>query len=171
MKLRFAGLWLVLIIFQLQASERWVFAGRIAVTGAAQDRVYHHLDGSGRKHIAVTEQSVAAVWEDNRNQTPQIYVALKSFSSDDFTAALQVSNGAEAYEPSIDALSNNRFALAFEQDASVFARLLTADGLGAPIRLSQQAASHVSITSFNDQVFASWRENAMAITGFSESRP
>jgi len=158
MKLRFAGLWLVLIIFQSQASDRWVFAGRSAVTGAAQDRVYHHLDGSGRKHIAVTKQSVAAVWEDNRSQTPQIYATLKSFSSDRFTAALQVSDGGEAYEPSIDALSNNRFALAFEQDASVFARILTAEGLGVPTRLSHQAASHVSIASFNNQVFASWRE-------------
>ena len=158
MKLRFAGLWLALIIFQSQASDRWVFAGRIAVTGAAQDRVYHHLDGSGRKHIAVTRQSVAAVWEDNRSQTPQIYVALKSFSSDSFTAALQVSSGGEAYEPSIDALRNNRFALAFEQDTSVFARILTAEGLGAATRLSQRAGSHVSIASFNDQVFASWRE-------------
>jgi len=158
MKLRFAGLWLALIIFQSQASDRWVFDGRSAVTGAAQDRVYHHLDGSGRKHIAVTKQSVAAVWEDNRNQTPQVYVALKSFSSDSFTAALQVSNGGEAYEPSIDALSNNRFALAFEQDTSVYARILTAEGLGVATRLSQQAASHVSIASFNDQVFASWRE-------------
>ena len=158
MKLRFAGLWLTLIIFQSQASDRWVFGGRTAITGAAQDRIYHHLDGSGRKHIAVTRQSVAAVWEDNRSHTPQIYVALKSFSSDSFTAALQVSNGGEAYEPSIDALSNNRFALAFEQDTSVYARILTAEGLGLPTRLSLHAASHVSIASFNDQVFASWRE-------------
>jgi hypothetical protein len=158
MKLRFAGLCLALIAFQAQASERWAFADRIALTGAAQDRVYHHLDGSGRKHIAVSEQSVAAVWEDNRSQTPQIYVALKSFSSDSFTAALQVSSGGEAYEPSIDALSDNRFALAFEQDTSVYARILTAEGLGAATRLNQQAGSHVSIASFNDQVFASWRE-------------
>jgi hypothetical protein len=158
MTLRFAGLWLALIVFQSQASDLWVFDDRTAVTGAAQDRIYHHLDGSGRKHIAVTRQSVAAVWEDNRSQTPQIYVALKSFSSDGFTAALQVSNGDEAYEPGIDALSNNRFALAFEQDTSVYARILTSEGLGAPTRLSQHAASHVSITSFNDQIFASWRE-------------
>ena len=61
MKLRFAGLWLVLIIFQSQASDHWVFDGRSAVTGAARERVYHHLDGSGRKHIAVTRQTVAAI--------------------------------------------------------------------------------------------------------------
>ena len=158
MKLRLTGFWLLLIIFQSQASDHWVFDSRSAVTGAATDRVYHHLDGPGRKHIAVTEQSVAAVWEDNSSQTPQIYVALKSLPSDSFTAALQVSDGGEAYEPSIDALSNNRFALAFEQDASVFVRILSTEGLGEPTRLSQQAASHVSITSFSDQVFASWRE-------------
>ena len=158
MKLRFAGLWLLLIVFQSQASDRWVFDDRTAITATVQDRVYHHLDGSGRKHIAATRQSVAAVWEDNRSQAPQVYVALKSFSGDSFSAALQVSNGEEAYEPSIAALSNNRYALAFEQDSSVVVRILTAGGLGPPTPLSHKAASHVSITSFNERGFASWRE-------------
>jgi hypothetical protein len=158
MKLRFAGIWLVLVFCQSQASDRWVFDERTAVTGVARERVYHHLDGSGRKHIAVTRRSVALVWEDNRSQAPQIYVALKPLSRDSFSAAMQASNGGEAYEPGIAALGDDRFALAFEQDTSVVARILTAEGLGEPIRLSQKAASHVSIASFRDRVYASWRE-------------
>ena len=158
MRFRFAGLCLALAIFQAQASDRWIFASRIAVTAPPVGAVYHHLEGSGRKHIAVTRESVAVVWEDNRSQASQIYVTLKSLTQETFPTALPASSGSEAYEPTIDAISGNRFVLAFEQDASVFARILTAEGLAEPTRLSRAAASHVSIASFDDRVFASWRE-------------
>ncbi|MCP4332303.1 MAG: hypothetical protein GY785_06580 [Gammaproteobacteria bacterium] len=158
MRLRFAGLCLALIAFQAQASDRWTFDSRISVTGPPLDAIYHHLDGSGRKHIAVTMESAAVVWEDNRSQAPQIYVTQKSLARESFPTALRVSSGNEAYEPAIDAVSGNRFVLAFEQDAAIFARVLTAEGLAEPTRLSQAAASHVSIASLGDQVFASWRE-------------
>ena len=158
MILRFAGLCLALACFQAQASERWTFDSRISVSGPPVDAVYHHLDGSGRKHIATSKESVAVIWEDNRSQAPQIYVTQKSLAQQNFPAALLVSNGDEAYEPTIDAVSGNRFVLAFEQDGAIFARVLTAEGLAEPARLSQAAASHVSIASLSDQVFASWRE-------------
>ena len=158
MSIRFAGLCLALAVFQTQASDRWIFDSRVAVTGPPIASVYHHLDGSGRKHIAVTRESVAVVWEDNRSQAPQIYVTLKSLTQENFPPALPVSSGSEAYEPTIDAISGNRFVIAFEQDASVFARILTTEGLAAPTRLSRAAASHVSVASFDDHVFASWRE-------------
>jgi hypothetical protein len=158
MRFRLAGLCLVLAIFQTQASERWIFDSRISVTGPPVGAVYHHLEGSGRKHIAVTRESVTVVWEDNSNQAPQIYATLKSLTQDTFPRALSVSSGSEAYEPAIDAISGNRFVIAFEQDASIFARILTAEGLSEPARLSRAAASHVSIASFDDRVFASWRE-------------
>lgn len=128
------------------------------MTGPPVGAIYHHLEGSGRKHIAVTRESVAVVWEDNSNQAPQIYATLKSLAQDTFPIALSVSSGSEAYEPSIDAISDNRFMIAFEQDASIFARILTAEGLAEPARLSRAAASHVSIASFDNRVFASWRE-------------
>ena len=158
MRIRFAGLCLALAIFQTQASERWIFDSRITVTGPPVGAVYHHLDGSGRKHIAVNGESVAVVWEDNRSRAPQIYVTLKLLTQETFPTALSVSSGSEAYEPAIDAISGNRFVLTFEQDASVFARILTVEGLAEPVRLSRAAASHVSIASFGERVFASWRE-------------
>jgi hypothetical protein len=145
-------------MFQTQASERWIFDSRISVTGPPVDDVYHHLDGSGRKHIAVGGESVAVVWEDNRSQAPQVYVALKPLTREAFLPALLVSSGSEAYEPAIDAISGNRFVLAYEQDASVFARILSVEGLAEPVRLSRATASHVSIASFDEYVFASWRE-------------
>lgn len=159
MRFGFAALCLALTAFEAQASDSWIFDHRISVTGPPVGAVYHHLDGSGRKHIAVTRESVAVVWEDNRSQDPQIYVTLKPLLQDNFPEASLASNGSEAYEPSIDAISGNRFVLAFEQDASIFARLLTSEGLAEPARLSRASASHVSVASFDDRVFASWREN------------
>ena len=158
MILRFAGLCLALASFQVQASEHWTFENRVSVSGSPIDAVYHHLDGAGRRHIAAGTESVAVVWEDNRSQAPQIYVTQKSYTRKSFPAALPVSSGSEAYEPAIDALSDNRFVLAFEQDAAIFARVLSAQGLAEPARLSQAAASHVSIASLGNRVFASWRE-------------
>jgi hypothetical protein len=158
MKSGLAGLCLALAMFQARASDDWIFDSRVDVTGPPVDSVFHHLDGSGRKHIATTTESVAMVWEDNRSQAPQIYATLKSLAQESFPEALPVSSGSEAYEPSIAAISGNRFVLAFEQDASIFARALSAQGLAEPARLSQASASHVSITSLGDQVFASWRE-------------
>jgi hypothetical protein len=152
------GLCLVLALFQSQASDRWTFTDRISVSDPSQGDVYHHLDGAGRKHIAVSRDSIAVVWEDNRSQDPQIYVTHKPLQQDSFPAALAVSSGSEAYEPAIDALGGNRFVIAFEQDASVYARVLSAEGLAESTRLSQAAASHASIASFEDRVFASWRE-------------
>ena len=158
MRVGFAGVCFALVMFQVQASERWAFDGRTSVTGPPVDAVFHHLDGSGRKHIAVTREMVAVVWEDNRTQVPQIYVTLKMLVQETFPTALQVSSGSEAYEPAIDAIHGDRFMLVFEQDAAIFARVLTKGGLSKPARLSRAEASHASIAGFDNQVFASWRE-------------
>jgi hypothetical protein len=158
MRLVYAGLCCVLAILPAQASESWVFDDRVAVGGAPADKVYHHLDGAGRKHIAVSGESVAVVWEDNRSGAAQIYATLKSPGRQTFSEALQASVGSEAYEPALAALGDDRFVLAYEQDASVYARILTARGLGEPLRLSRAEAGHVSIASLRDSVFASWRE-------------
>ena len=158
MILKFTGLCLTLAIGHAQASEDWIFDSRLGVTGPPSDAVYHHLDGSGRKHIAAGSDSVAVIWEDNRSQAPQIYVSLKSLSQQSFPSPQLVSSGTEAYEPTIDAISDNRFVLAFEQDGAIFARILTAQGLAETARLSKAAASHVGIASFSDRVYASWRE-------------
>ncbi len=143
---------------QAPASERWVFQQRVAVTAAPASGVYHHLDGAGRKHIALSARSVGAIWEDNRSQEPQIYVALKPHRQDRFSTALQVSSGKQAYEPSIAGMPDNRFVLAWEQDAAIHARVLGANGLGTAIKLSSAKASHVSLASSGAGVFAAWRE-------------
>ena len=158
MRLLFAGLCCALALLPAQAFESWVFTDRVAVSGPPVASIYHHLDGAGRKHLAVSGESVGVAWEDNRSGTPQIYTTLKSPGRQIFPEPLQASSGSEAYEPAIAALGDNRFVLTFEQDASVFARILTTQGLGEPLRLSHGEASHASIAIFRDSVFTSWRE-------------
>jgi hypothetical protein len=158
MKYRIAGLCLALSVFQVQAARSWDFGSRISVSGPPIDAVFHHLDGAGRRHIAVSGEAVAVIWEDNRSKAPQIYATLKAPAQETFPAAQTVSSGNEAYEPAIAALSGNRFVLAYEQDAAVFARILTTQGLAEATRLSRAVASHASIASYDNRVFASWRE-------------
>ena len=141
-----------------QAAEIWQFGARIAVTAPPQAGIFHHLDGAGRKHLAVASNSVAAAWEDNRSGDPQIYVAVKPLSGQNFTAALQVSDGSEAYEPAIAALPDNRFLLAWEQDTAIHARLLDSAGPGPALKLADANASHASLAVSADGLFAAWRE-------------
>ncbi len=158
MRLLLAALSLGLVASQLQASDRWVFDSKIDVTGEPSKDVYYHLDGAGRKHIALSDQTVVAIWEDNRNQNPQIYAATKTHNEKQFSPAIQVSIGSEAYEPSITNLPGNRFVLAWEQDAAIHARVLGLNGLAPLLKLSSATASHVSLASFGRRVFAAWRE-------------
>ena len=138
MKASIVALCLGMAMFEAHASDRWAFEAKIAVTGAPASGVYHHLDGAGRKHLAVSTHSVAAVWEDNRSQDPQIYVATKPRQQRQFSSALQVSTGAEAYEPAIATLPGDRFVLTWEQDAAIYARVLGANGLAPPLELGKE---------------------------------
>lgn len=67
--------WFCALPFELFAG--WQFSQRIAITGAAVEATYHHLEGAGRKHIAVSGNKVAVLWEDNSSADPQIYIAIK----------------------------------------------------------------------------------------------
>ena len=147
-----------LLALQAQASERWNFAPPLAVTGAPAEAVFHHLDGAGRKHLTVGAESIAAVWEDNRSGDPQVYVARKSSTQQGFPDAIQVSSGAEAYEPSITAIASDRYVIVYEQDGAVFARVLSDGGLAEPARLSRAQAGHAAIAGHGEKLFASWRE-------------
>jgi len=45
--------WLFALPFEVFAE--WQFSKRIAITGVAIEGTYHHLEGAGRKHIAVSK--------------------------------------------------------------------------------------------------------------------
>lgn len=146
-------------LLSLQAQAVWQFDERISVSGDARQGVFHHLEGAGRKHIAVSENMIAVSWEDDHSADPQVYVSLKYAQNKRFEKPLQVSTGDEAYEPAIAALSNDRFVLVWEQDGSVYANVLSTRGLNKPLKLSAEAsASHASVTTFNEDIYVAWRE-------------
>ena len=75
--------WLWVLPFEVFAE--WQFSERIAIGGAAFEGVYHHLEGAGRKHIAVSEGKVAVLWEDDSSGAPQVYFAIKDSADSIFS--------------------------------------------------------------------------------------
>ena len=148
----------LLMVGSVCQAAGWTFSPRIALTEQARTGVFHHLEGAGRKHIAVSDDQLAVVWEDNSQADPQIFLTQKSISQVEFAKPVQVSDGQEAYEPAIAAVTGSRFVVVYEQDAAVYARALSKQGLSGAVLLSSHAAGHASIASYGDDVMAVWRE-------------
>ena len=65
---------LLLVASPLRAAE-WEFSAPVELTDPSAPPHFHHLDGSGRQHVAVGGSNVAVVWEDDRSGSPQVYFA------------------------------------------------------------------------------------------------
>ena len=158
-----SGLWLLglcLIIPSVFATDRWQFTTKTALSEPPRSGVFHHLDGAGRKHIAVTGQTVAVTWEDNSTGDPQVYVALKPADDNVFTAPIQVSNGSEAYEPAITPVAAETFAISWEQDGEVHVRLLVGRRLGEAVKLSTGIAAQATIGAIDGKVYVAWPQQS-----------
>ncbi len=153
MKLQTAGLVLLFIASPLSVqADPWEFSKPIAVTATHGEKIFHHLESSGRHNIAVSADTIAVAWEDNRDATPRIYLARKARNSQSFSNEVQISGQGEAYEPSLIALSNNRFALAWEEDARIHLRLVTPTELGPIISLGEGEATQPGLASDDQQL-------------------
>lgn len=128
----------------------WAFTDAIDVDGAAREGVFHHLDSSGRRSIAVSGEVVAVVWEDNRDGSPQAYVAFKKKTASGFSPAQQVSAGRVAYEPAVTAVGEGQFAVAWEQDGAVWTRIADITTLGKPQQLSRHPAGQAHLDGTAD---------------------
>jgi len=136
----------------------WEFGEPITVAGAAEG-VYHHLEASGRRSLAVSDGVVAVVWEDNRSGSPQAYVALKQEQDEAFGRPRLLSSGAEAYEPTVAALGGGAFLTAWEQDGAVWARRVFAGGDDAPRRIGGNPSRQASASSAGaGSVLLAWVE-------------
>ncbi|NOZ11073.1 MAG: hypothetical protein GXP09_08565 [Gammaproteobacteria bacterium] len=142
----------------------WVFSDSIAVSNLARSKVFYHLESSGRKNIAASTKSVAIVWEDNRTGSSAIYLASKAFDNKKFEAPVLVSAGNEAIEPSITALSNDRYLMAWEQDGRIWSRVFKAGKLGMPSKIEGGPGVQVSVTSTDkgQAAYAVWSQRAGA---------
>ncbi|MCU7939837.1 MAG: hypothetical protein KZQ64_12350 [gamma proteobacterium symbiont of Bathyaustriella thionipta] len=146
-------------------AQLWSFTTPVDVTHGIIDKVYHHLESAGRRNIAVSSGTVAVVWEDNRNGNPTVYLALKNKNEPAFSAELKISGSGEAFEPSIVALTGNRFAVSWEEDSKVFVRVINTEQLASPILagavvLPAKEAMQSSITANGHQLFITFSKRA-----------
>ncbi len=151
------SVWFCAVPFEVFAE--WQFNERIAITGVAVEGTYHHLEGAGRKHIAVSGDKVAVLWEDDSSGEPQVYLAIKHSTDSSFTSAVKVSTGEQAYEPAVAGLAGGRFVLVWEQDGAIYLNTHSGQYLDKPLKLSSDSlASQSSVATVNDQIYVVWRE-------------
>ena len=135
----------------LQA-EPWIFSEPLTVTPASSDKVFHHLESSGRRNIAVSAETVALAWEDDRDASPRIYLARKKIDSSAFSRDTRLSGKGDAFEPGLVALDNNRFAVAWEENARIHLRIITPTELGPVIVLGNNDASQPGLALRDQQL-------------------
>lgn len=142
------------------ATGHWTFGQPVDVTQASGEKIFHHLESSGRRNLAVSGQRVAIIWEDNRDGTPRVYWTSKPVVAANFSRAIQISGHGEAYEPTIVALGGTRFALAWEEDGQIYVRIASAQKLGPTIKLSNHESGQASLTLSGGQIIAVYSEQS-----------
>ena len=144
-------------------AELWQFDPAMDVMAAAdaQTRFFHHLDSSGRRNLAATAAGVALTWEDDRDGVPRIYLGFKAIDEPGFGVEARISGEGEAYEPSIIALGEQRFLVAWEEAGQVIVRSVIINGgvgLGKPLQLSEASGAQVNLIPGPSGAFALWSE-------------
>lgn len=136
---RLAGMCLGLAALAAQAQWQFGPAVEVAAGGAG---VFHHLDASGRRALAVSGQRLALVWEDNRSGAPRCYLALGRLDEPAFRE-YPFGRG-ECFEPALAGLGGGRFALIWEDETGVNAAMAGVSGIGPALRLAP-AGGHGSL--------------------------
>ncbi len=147
--------WLCLLPGICLASP-WDFTAPVTVSDPALAPHYHHLDGAGRRHLAVSGNRLALVWEDDRSGDPQVYLATKDIDGGRFDNEYLLSSGEEAYEPVIVALTDNRWIAAWEQDGEIFATVIGTHGPAESVNLSNGPARQVTLAAHDEEIWAVW---------------
>lgn len=142
-------------------AEPWSFGEAVTVTLPLQSKVFHHLDSSGRRNIAATDRGVAVAWEDDRDGTPRVYLAYKAYDEESFSKELRVSGPGEAYEPSLIAMSDRRFAIAWEEDGEIWSRLIRIEGeteTGSRQKISRRHGVQATLVNDGEKGVVLWAE-------------
>ena len=139
-------------------SQQWQFTEVISVSQHPPGHYFHHLESSGRRNIAVSNDIVAVTWEDDRDNTARIYLALKKPEEKNFTSEIQLSGNDDAFEPTITNLTKNHFAISWEENQTIHVRIVDASSL-KNVRLSsiftvkQSVGGQANIVSENNRLF------------------
>lgn len=133
-------------------AQSWKFDEPMTVSANSNGKTFHHLESAGRRNIAVSADTVAVTWEDDRDGTPRVYLARKQRADKTFSNEIRISGKGEAYEPSLLALDDNRFALAWEENSRVHLRLVSPTELGPVMVLAKDNAAQASLTRDGEQL-------------------
>lgn len=140
------------IVLALNASaEPWQFGEKLSVTENAGERVFHHLDSTGRNNIAFSGDTLAVVWEDNHAGTSQVYIAFKGMNENSFSKAKKLSNSKTAFSPVVISAGEGQFIVAWEQDNGIWSQMLNKANSGKALQLSNKSDRQVSITKLGKQ--------------------
>ncbi|HSO81174.1 hypothetical protein [Thiocapsa sp.] len=144
------------------AAQPWTFdAPPIEVAGTSAG-VFHQMSSAGRRSLAVSDGTVAVVWDDEHAGAPRAYLALKAPNTAVFATAVQISGEGEAFEPAVVALPDRRFAVAWEEDGRILVRLATPEGLGPPLELPPKGAQ-VSLDGSKAELVAVWADRETGV--------
>ena len=123
-------------------------------------KIFHQLEASGRKNIAVSGDVIGVVWNDNRGRLSHTYVAFKKQDDRRFGRDIKLSAGKEAIEASIVALDAGRFAAAWEQDGQIYASIIVLGGAQKPSALGAPQSRQVALAYGQNRLYAAWIEQA-----------
>ena len=73
--MRAAALLLAVLAWPAQAA--WTWSEPLTVNSVRGATIFPHLESANRRGVAVSGDTVGVVWEDNRDGSPQCYLATK----------------------------------------------------------------------------------------------
>ena len=138
------------------AQAAWTWGEALTVNSVQGARIFPHLESANRQGVAVSGDSVGVVWEDNRDGTPQCYLATKPARAQNFQLEIRLSQ-AECYEPVIASLGAGRFVAAWEAGGRVYAQIVPG---GAVVKLTETESAQVTLAVGTDKLYAAWAEQA-----------
>ena len=152
--MRAAALLLAALAWPAQAA--WEWSAPLTVNSVQGAAIFPHLESANRQGVAVSGDTVGVVWEDNRDGSPQCYLATKPAAAASFQPEIRLSQG-ECFEPVVVALGGGRFVAAWEEAGRVHARVLPG---GAVLKLSDAASAQATLATAGNTVYAAWAEQA-----------
>lgn len=138
------------------AQAAWEWSEALTVNSVQGVKVFPHLESANRQGVAVSGDSVGVVWEDNRNGSPQCYLAIKPAMAKKFRPEIRLSQ-AECYEPVVAALGAGRFVAAWEEAGRVHAQIVPG---GAAIKLTAAESAQATLAVGAGGLYAAWAEQA-----------
>ena len=149
-----------IVFFVLLALTVPVDARPIDVSRAHGPKIFHQLEASGRKNIAVSGDVIGIVWNDNRSGSSQTYSALKKRGDAQFSRDAKLSVGKDALEAGLVGIGDGRFVAAWEQDGKIVASLISTGPIRKPSLLSTIESRQVALAHSPQGLFAAWIEQA-----------